>query len=204
MKKFVLVSLSVIICLLFIFYPFLGNDEDLSIGIYTNGTDYELSFDNSFFEEIPDDLINEIQLYLQTNLQKYSSTKDTITVDLKNIARKYGYTNININIETPLENNDLPYSVVVSGTSMYPTLKDGQRLIVVKTKDFKIGDIVVSKHDKYGLIIKRVSKIETNRVYLISDNKETEVIYKGNQIITKTPLRTWVPKNYIIGVVPNY
>lgn len=187
-----------------VFYVFSYDTEELSIDIYTNGTDYELSFDNHFFDEVPNGLINEIQMYLKNNLQKYSSTKDTITVDLKNIARKYGYNDINVDIETPLENNELPYSVVVSGTSMYPTLKDGQKLVAVKTKDFKIGDIVVSKHDKYGLIIKRVSKIETNRVYLISDNKETEVIYKGNQIITKTPLKAWVPKNYIIAVVPNY
>lgn len=204
MKNFILFSLGIFICLLLVFYMFSDDNDKLSIDIYTNGTDYELSYNDYFFDEIPNNLIEEIQLYLKNNLQKYSSTKDSIVTDIKNIARKYGYVNINVNIKTPLENNELPYSVVVSGTSMYPTLKDGQRLVAIKTKNFKIGDIVVSKHDKYGLIIKRVSKIETNRVYLISDNKETEVIHNGNQIITKTPLRTWVPKNYVIAVVPNY
>lgn len=202
MNKFVLFCFGIFICLL-IFY--ISEDSDkLTIDIYTNGTDYELSFDNSFFDKVPNNLVNEIQKYLKINLQKSSSTKDTITVDLKNIARKYGYEDIDVDITTSLENNELPYSIVVDGTSMYPTLKDGQRLVAVKTKNFKIGDVVVSKHDKYGLIIKRVSKIDANRVYLISDNKETEIIYKGNQIITKTPLKAWVPKNYIIAVVPNY
>ncbi len=203
MKKYFL--LGVIITIIIIFgFTFLGNNDYLYINIYTNGTDYELSFDNSFFNEVPNELITEVHIYLTDNLQLSKSTKDTITVDLRNIARKYDYKDIDVNIETCFENNELPYSVIVSGTSMYPTLKDGQKLIVVKTKDFKVNDIVVSKHDEYGLIIKRVNKIEANRVYLISDNKETEVIYQGNQIITRTPLKTWVPKNYIIAKLPNY
>ena len=203
MKKEILYFLGIILCIFILFYVFSDNNE-LTINMYTNGSDYELSFDNSLFDEIPSNLINEIQLYLNNNLKKYSSTKDTISIDLRNIARKYGYTSINVDIETSLEDNELPYLIIVSGNSMYPTLKDGQRLIAVKTKNFKVGDIVVSKHDKYGLIIKRVNNIESNRVYLTSDNKEVEVIYKGSQIITKTPLKTWVPKNYIIAVVPNY
>lgn len=202
MKKVLVLGLISILFVTTLFYIFA--DDKLVINIYTNGTDYELSFEESFLDEVPDNLVKDTKNYLKTNLEKYSATKDTISSDLKNIAISYGYNNVEVNIETSLENNELPYPVVVSGTSMYPTLKDGQRLIAVKTRDFKIGDVVVSKHDKYGLIIKRVNKIEPNRVYLISDNTEVEVIYKGSQIITKTPLKTWVPKNYIIAVVPNY
>jgi len=88
----------------------------------------------------------------------------------------------------------------VSGTSMVPTLKDGQDIVVLKTKDYKVGDIVVARHPEYGLIVKRVSQIKDGQVYLMSDNRETIVtsngIYKG--------LDTWLPVENVVGVVKIY
>ena len=101
----------------------------------------------------------------------------------------------------------------VKGTSMVPTLKDGQRIVVLKTDDFEVGDIVVAHHPDYKLIVKRVGKINGDQVYLESDNKKVEIIqnhvsYENGmkKIVTiqKTPLNTWVPRSNIIGVVKNY
>ena len=39
----------------------------------------------------------------------------------------------------------------VKGTSMVPTLTDGQNIVVLKTTDFKVGDIVVAHHPDYNL-----------------------------------------------------
>ena len=87
---------------------------------------------------------------------------------------------------------------------MVPTLYDGQSTTVLKTADIKEGDIVVSFHPTYDLIVKRVSIIEEDRVYLISDNKEVEVTYTATSVITRTPLNTWVPRGEISGVVKSY
>jgi nickel-type superoxide dismutase maturation protease len=57
----------------------------------------------------------------------------------------------------------------VSGNSMLPTLKDGQLVLLTRAKSVKIGDVVMVTHD--GLEkIKRVSRIENDRVYLLGDN----------------------------------
>ena len=59
------------------------------------------------------------------------------------------------------------------------------------------------------MIVKRLSKIEGNKVYLTSDNKNVEVstVQLSNgavETITKTPLNTWLPRDNIIGVVKVY
>ncbi len=88
----------------------------------------------------------------------------------------------------------------VKGTSMVPTLQDGQELVVLKTKDFKVGDIVVARHPTHGLIVKRLAQIEGNMVFLMSDNREVTVT---DNVITRG-LDTWLPIDDVVGVVKNY
>jgi phage repressor protein C with HTH and peptisase S24 domain len=101
----------------------------------------------------------------------------------------------------------------VRGTSMVPTLQDGQDIIILKTKNLKVGDIVVAVHPTYGLVVKRLSIIEGNQVYLTSDNKNVEIINTKTKLpngsveivtVQKTPLNTWLPTNNVIGVVKVY
>ena len=123
---------------------------------------------------------------------------------MKEIAKEYGYRKIDVRIESQFGVDQLPMPAVVSGDSMYPTLRDGQELIVLKTDDYRVGDIVIAKHPEYGLIVKRVGKIEGSRVYLMSDNKKVERIYTPTSVIVRTPLNTWVPRSAIVGVVKKY
>ena len=101
----------------------------------------------------------------------------------------------------------------VKGTSMVPTLKDGQSILVLKTNNLKVGDIVVAIHPTYGLIVKRLSIIEGNQVYLTSDNKNIEITNTQTTLpnglvetvtVEKTPLNTWIQKTNVIGVVKVY
>ena len=62
----------------------------------------------------------------------------------------------------------------VKGTSMVPTLQDGQTILVEKTKDISVNDVVVANSPEYGVIVKRVSDINGDKVHLISDNKNVE------------------------------
>ena len=87
---------------------------------------------------------------------------------------------------------------------MSPTLEDGQTVVVEKTKDIQVNNIVVAYTPEYGVIIKRVSQIKGDKVYLVSDNKE--ITYED---INGTTYRTqgisvWVDIDDIYGVVVEY
>lgn len=176
----------------------------VTVNIETNGADITVETSTFPFSSAPSSMETEIAEYLANAIKNPNSTMESIKADITTIGKKYNYEEVTVNLKSQFGENQLPLPAVVSGDSMYPTLNDGQNLMVLKTKNFKVGDIVISKHDEYGLIVKRVGKIETNRVYLMSDNKNVETIYEGNYIITKTPLNTWVPRDYIIGVVKEY
>ncbi len=176
----------------------------VTVNIETNGADITVETSTLPFTSAPSSMEQEVAQYLASAIKNPNSTIESITADITTIGQKYNYEKVTVNLKSQFGENQLPLPAVVSGDSMYPTLNDGQNLMVLKTKNFKVGDIVISKHDEYGLIVKRVGKIEPNRVYLMSDNKNVETIYQGNYIITKTPLNTWVPRDYIIGVVKEY
>ena len=57
---------------------------------------------------------------------------------------------------------------------MLPTLQDGQNVLVNKTQNVHIGDIVVANSSEYGNIIKRVDQVNDNQIHLVSDNKNVE------------------------------
>ena len=178
--------------------------SEVTVNIETNGADITVETSTLPFTSAPSSMEQEVAQYLASAIKNPNSTIESITADITTIGQKYNYEKVTVNLKSQFGENQLPLPAVVSGDSMYPTLNDGQNLMVLKTKNFKVGDIVISKHDEYGLIVKRVGKIEPNRVYLMSDNKNVETIYQGNYIITKTPLNTWVPRDYIIGVVKEY
>ena len=199
MKKSLLILLLVLVIATGLY---IHEKETLNIIIETNGTTVTVKTSTlSLFNPPPPDMEEEIANYIQTVIDDPESTTDSIKADVKNIASKYGYNEVNVQLRSQFGVDQLPMPAKVKGNSMYPTLKDGQELIVLKTKDFKVGDIVVAKHPEYGLIVKRVGKIEGDMVYLISDNKNVEKVYTGTSIVIMVPLNTWVHKSDIIGVV---
>lgn len=64
--------------------------------------------------------------------------------------------------------------LTVNGRSMYPTLKEGDKLWSVRSYlcDIQVGDIVVAKPYKCDdrLVIKRVYRIDGMMYYLLGDN----------------------------------
>lgn len=176
----------------------------VTVNIETNGSEVTVYTSTGLFGHAPTDMEKEIVEYCSDVIKDPDSTVESIKSQVTTIAHKYNYESVDVNIKSQFGEDQLPMPAVVSGTSMYPTLKDGQELLVLKTDDFKVGDIVISKHPEYDLIVKRVGKIQGDKVYLMSDNKEVKTTYQGNYVITETPLNTWVPKSYIIGVVEKY
>jgi len=57
----------------------------------------------------------------------------------------------------------------IDGDSLYPYLKDGQRVLCIKTFKFlklKVGDFVVFNKEEYGLMIKKIKYINQDKFYL--------------------------------------
>ncbi|HEX3100505.1 MAG TPA: nickel-type superoxide dismutase maturation protease, partial [Pyrinomonadaceae bacterium] len=64
---------------------------------------------------------------------------------------------------------------ICEGTSMHPTLRDGEVVLVDRAAPIEVGDIVVAKHpvEQNSEVIKRVERInERGHYFLVGDNLE--------------------------------
>ena len=141
--------------------------------------------------------------------------KDSLSFDVINYGEHgYGFSSLQGSIQTSVENaeinidssigkNQVPVSVKVSGTSMLPTLQDGQILLLNKTHDIQVGDIVVANSSEYGGIIKRVGDINGDSIYLISDNKNISYEVINGRLYEIKGITTWVDISDINGVIIN-
>jgi signal peptidase I len=191
---------------------FVSNQHNTVITVKTNGTDTSVQATSTPVSVIPGKMVAEMNNRAFNDVESYTSTVNSLKADMKAIARKYNYT-AEVTINSQFGTDQLPFPATVSGTSMLPTLKDGQNIIVLKTSDFKVGNLVVARHPTYGLIVKRVAAIKADQVYLKSDNRQIQIVGTQTQVINgvveqvtieKTPLDTWLPKDNVVGVVKVY
>lgn len=171
--------------------------HEVDVTIKTNGTDLTVQGSSAFiFIPVPSGMLSEMRDKAQIDIQSDASTVSSVKADMKAIAAEYNYS-ADVKIDSQFGVDQLPMPATVSGTSMVPTLQDGESIMVLKTTDYKVGDIVVARHPTYNLIVKRVAEINDTQVYLKSDNRE--VVVSGNTIWKG--LDTWLPKENVIGVV---
>ena len=202
-KKGFLALIAVVVILLIIggYFLFIGE----SVTVYTDGENVTASSIISPFAGVNTNEMNEEICELTFNtMNNTDGDINTLKQGIQRICFSHGLDNVKVNIDSSLGANELPILFHVEGTSMYPTLRDGQNVIVEKTKDIHVNNIVVAKSPEYGNIIKRVSQIKGDQVYLISDN--TDVDYQEiNGTTYKTQgLTTWVSIDDIYGVVVEY
>jgi len=191
----------------------LNQSHQVDITLKTNGTDVTIQAKAVPADiQVPTKMITEMKNKAYNDIKSDASTSGSLKEDIQNIAQKYNFT-ANITLISQFGTDKLPFLALVSGTSMVPTLKDGQEVIALKTSNFNVGDIVISRHPTYGLIVKRVATIENGKVFLKSDNRKIVNYIKEKTLpdgvieisnITKTPLDTWRPIKDIIGVVKTY
>ena len=125
----------------------------------------------------------------------------TLRAELTQICKDYGLSDPNITISSPYGDDCFIYTSKGVGISMEPTLKDGAMTVLNKTHDVHVGDIVRAKYDnEYGCIMKRVAKIEGDKLYLVSDNVNGTYEKNGKTYVYEG-LRTWVDISDIQGVV---
>jgi len=175
------------------------------VDIYLDGESVETTLIVMPFLYDANQIADEINDYvLEQTRHNYSSNITTLEEGIKNITKKHGINNAYINIDSVFGKNQIPILFTVKGESMIPTLESGQKIIVLKTKDIHVGDIVVSNTSEHGLIVKRVSTINGNEVYLISDNKNIETVYINGISYRQQGLNTWSDLSEIVGIVKIY
>ena len=181
---------------------FMINSHD-TVDVYLDGEN--VSVETKDFGNGNLDLLNQEICDYVVNVMDDTTTNITGLHDgIENICQKYGMDDTTVNIDSSIGPDQIPVVVYVDGTSMVPTLQDGQTVLFNKTHDVHVGDIVVAESDEYGGIIKRVDEIDGNRVHLISDNKEVTYEYIDGYLYETKGITTWVDISDINGVVIDY
>ena len=194
-----------LIILIFIAVTFLGVTSFIndSVDIYFDGENVTVS--TYTISDIDKDGLNKA-------ICKYSvDLMDNTTADINSykngvneICRNYGLENPEIKIDSSIGENQIPVIVNVEGTSMLPTLQDGQKVLINKTHNINVGDMVVADSSEYGGIIKRVDDIEGRSVHLVSDNQEISYERINGNLYEVKGISTWVDISNINGVVIQY
>lgn len=198
-KKIIILLIILILATTFVIFYINLN----SVDVYIDGENVSVetrSMDNVDLNTLNSEICN-ITCEVMNNTKKNTTTLKNKII---NCCDKYGLKNPKINIDSSIGKNQIPVIADVKGTSMIPTLQDGQQVLINKTHNIHIGDIVVANSSEYGGIIKRVSDIKGDDVYLTSDNKDTTYEYINNNLYEVKGITTWVNINDINGVVIEY
>ncbi|MDO5860480.1 S24/S26 family peptidase [Methanobrevibacter sp.] len=198
-KKAVLAIIILVLISIFAI-NFLYND---SVDIYIGGENVSVTTYTLNFNVDTKSMNNEICDYTLEVMNDTTSNITTLKSGIKDICNDYGL-NPEINIDSTIGKDQIPVIVHVDGTSMLPTLQDGQKVLLNKTKDIHVGDIVVAESDEYGGIIKRVGDIQGDEIYLQSDNKNVDYEYINGVLYEVKGVTTWVDISDINGVVIDY
>lgn len=202
-KGFLALIIAIIILLLSIggCFAFFGE----SVTVHTDGENINVTTVVSPFSGVDTNKLNdEISEYTFDVMNSTDGDIKSLTEGIQRICSSYGLNNVNVKIDSPLGPNKIPVLFHVKGTSMYPTIEDGQTVLLEKTKNIHVNDIVVAKTSQYGNIIKRVSEIKGNKILLVSDNKAIKYEEINGTTYRTQGINIWVTIDDIYGVVVKY
>ena len=197
MAKKIILALLILILIIFIAIVFLGNN---TVDIYIDGEN--VSVETTTFADIDRHGLNRaICDYTLDVMNDTTTDVATYKNGVGNLCREYGLEDAEVNVDSAIGPDQIPVIAYVDGTSMLPTLKDGQSVMFNKTHSIHAGDIVVADSDEYGGIVKRVDQVNGNDVHLVSDNKNIDYEFIDGTLYEVKGITTWVDINDINGVV---
>lgn len=200
MSKQIILTIILLILTVFAGIIFLGHD---SVDIYIDGEN--ITVETKSLSTVNKTHLNkDITNYTLEVMNDTAIDIDAYKTGVKDICMYYGLDNVEVNLDSSIGPNQIPVIVTVDGTSMLPTLKDGQDVLLNKTHNVNVGDIVVADSDQYGGIIKRVDQVNGDDIHLVSDNKEVSYEIINNKIYEIKGVSTWVDISDINGVVIDY
>ena len=176
-----------------------------SVTVYTDGENVTVTSVVSPFSGVDTNKLNEeICQYTYDEMNSTDGDVTSLIQGIRRICLSYGLDNVNVKFDSSLGENKIPIVFHIKGNSMSPTLEDGQTVVVEKTKNIQVNNIVVAYSQEYGVIIKRVSEINGDKVYLVSDNKEIEYEDINGTTYRTQGISVWVDIDDIYGVVVEY
>ena len=176
-----------------------------TVTVYTDGENVSVSSTISPFSGVDTNKLNdEICRYTYETMNSTDGDTTSLIQGIRRICLSYGLDNVNVKYDSSLGENKIPIVFHIKGDSMNPTLKDGQTVVVEKTKDIHVNNIVVAYSSEYGVIIKRVSQIKGDKVYLVSDNKNVKYEEINGTTYKTQGISVWVDIDDIYGVVVKY
>lgn len=200
MAKKIILALVIIILIVLIGMLFLIND---TVDVYIDGEN--ISVETHTLSDVDTQSLNENICDYTINVMNDTTTDiNAYKTGIKDICTYYGLDDVEINVDSIIGSDQIPVIVYVDGTSMLPTLQDGQAVLLNKTHDIHVGDIVVAESDEYGGIIKRVDQIDGNDVHLVSDNKKVSYERINGVLYEVKGIETWVDISDVNGVVIAY
>lgn len=156
-----------------------------------------LNSDENYYE-----LSDRLTECISNQSHNTSANITTLRRDLRQICLDYGLEDPNITITSPYGDDTFITSAIGVGISMEPTLKSGANLVLNKTHDVHVGDIVAIDSPKYGPICKRIARVRGDKVFAISDNVNGSYVKDGKRI-NYEGIRTWENISDIDGVAIN-
>lgn len=201
MAKKIILALIILIFIAAFFVFGLLNEN--SVKIYNDGEN--VSVETHTLSNVDATNLNKALCdYTVDVMNDTTSDINTYRHGLIDICSQYGLEDVELSVDSSIGENQIPVIVHVDGTSMLPTLQDGQKVLVNKTHNVHVGDIVVAESDEYGGIIKRVADIQGDSIYLVSDNKDVSYEYINGVLYERKGITTWVDISDIGGVVISY
>ena len=128
------------------------------------------------------------------------SNVTTLKEGLTEIANKHGFKDVNVNIYSQFGKDTMPMLITVDGVSMVPTLQDGERVIIEKSQNPKVGDIIVARDSEKGLLIKRLGDKKGDQIFLASDNNDTIVSVVNGVPLTMVAVEKWTDASNVVGI----
>ena len=200
MAKKIILALIILILLAFLGMLFFIND---TVEVYIDGEN--VSVETHTLSDVDTQGLNEdICDYTVDVMNDTTTDINAYKSGIRDICTYYGLDDAEINLDSSIGPDQIPVIVYVDGTSMVPTLQDGQAVLLNKTHNIHVGDIVVAESDEYGGIIKRVDEIDGNSVHLVSDNKQVSYESINGVLYEVKGISTWVDLSDINGVVIAY
>ena len=141
MAKKIILAILILILILSIFAVFLSSDN--SVDLFINGDSVKVET-HCLDSSIDIDRLNdEICDYTLNVMNDTNSNITTLKSGIKDICNRYGMENPKINIDSIIGKDQIPVIVNVDGTSMVPTLQDGQKVLLNRTSMSEILSLLI-------------------------------------------------------------
>lgn len=180
-------------------FDFFSIPQD-SVDVYTDGENVSVMV-NSYSDVDTDALENDIINFTFDVMDNPDKGLSDLKEGIVSICSDYGLEDVELNYNSTLGEDSLPLYSHTEGISMLPTVQDGQCILINKTHDIHVGDLVTANSSEYGPICKRVADIDGDSVYLVSDNKKTYYEYHDDYVTEYKGITTWVDISDIDGVI---